>query len=919
MKSISKIIIGVFLFHSFLFPQTDRKAVEEMERMKLGKISGIEDRAAGTHNASNIGLFFENRGKLYPRTLTWGPSGEFPINSTKHYIYRINPYVGIPGNVVQGRYPEDEEWEASFGYNNKDTARIAFSDDPVSWHPVNGWPIKDIDGNPLFISDQDSYCVYNDSNSTSGIIGIEVIQTGYAFGVKFVKNMIFYKFQIVNKSSNNLSGVYFNLYTDCDVGNVSGGDPEYLDDRIGFDKSKNLVYFHDDGISNEWPGGKTGFMGVKFLKTPLVNGVELGITDMHYVNFDDDEIADKDTILYGIMSSSQFLYNSSLGSKYFHLSSPSNLHFDDPATIPPSGLDLCAHVSSGPYNLNAGDTLTFFTAIVAGESLDELLEASAQAQTTVDVNFQLPKPPSRPNLSGIAGDSKAILFWDSDAESSLDGFSGEYDFEGYKIYRSKDKGISWTEIADFDMVNSVGDNTGLRYTYADTTIINGFEYWYSITSYDRGSSSLESLESAIGNTLESVNTVSIIPRSSALGRNPVSSSPVYYTGNGSSNYILSVNPIDNDSLSGSEYDIAFSFSPKKENGDLTTQVSVLVNDSAKTKPNKYELKFNSATAFDVTNLSTGEVIRTGFPYPSGGRNIVLSTEGITIRCVDTAGTPVSLRPEQGDRITVSYAVTAVKNKVDSLVKARPFEIGQQQSIPDGVIFKMTAPEIIQSVSRIGGTDVVEMTFQVVDAALIKNNLYVINIEGNGVDTSNQKFVSISVRDTGSVLSIDTLYSLGTFTFHGIEGTIDFPESKAPSAGNKFSLETLKPVQPNLRDKYNFKIIGSTVDHSVISQNINRVRVVPNPYLASSLYEPEFGELRREPIRQIQFINLPQDCTIYIFTVDADLVKTLNHSSTSGTEIWDLRTEGGREIASGMYIYVVKSQDVEFIERFAVIK
>ena len=68
------------------------------------KIFRFEDRAGGTHNASNIGLFFENRGKLYPRRITQGPSGEFPINSTKHYIYRINQMVGVPGNVVQSRF-----------------------------------------------------------------------------------------------------------------------------------------------------------------------------------------------------------------------------------------------------------------------------------------------------------------------------------------------------------------------------------------------------------------------------------------------------------------------------------------------------------------------------------------------------------------------------------------------------------------------------------------------------------------------------------------------------------------------------------------------------------------------------------------------------------------------------------------------
>ena len=135
--------------------------------------------------------------------------------------------------------------------------------------------------------------------------------------------------------NNNLSGVYFDMYTDIDVGNVSGGDPEYGDDKLDYNAEKKVVYFFDDGISNEWPDGKTGFFGVAFLKTPEVNGVERGITDMHYNIYDDD--LDQDTIQYGIMSSAQSLYNSSIGSKYFHPGSNTDLHFDDPATIPASG------------------------------------------------------------------------------------------------------------------------------------------------------------------------------------------------------------------------------------------------------------------------------------------------------------------------------------------------------------------------------------------------------------------------------------------------------------------------------------------------------------------------------------------------------------------------------------------------------
>lgn len=61
------------------------------------------------------------------------------------------------------------------------------SDDPNSWHPERGWPVKDPNGKNIILSDQDSYCVFNDSNNTVQILGIQVAQTGYSFGTNFAK------------------------------------------------------------------------------------------------------------------------------------------------------------------------------------------------------------------------------------------------------------------------------------------------------------------------------------------------------------------------------------------------------------------------------------------------------------------------------------------------------------------------------------------------------------------------------------------------------------------------------------------------------------------------------------------------------------------------------------------------------------
>lgn len=922
------VLIFLVVISSFSFSQIERDGEEPVD---LKKEFSISDRAGGTHNASNIGLFFENRGKLYPRRITQGPSGEFPINSGKHYIYRINPMVGIPGNVIQGRYTNNEEWEAVGGFQNPELSQIAFSDRPQTWHPVNGWPVKDEKGNPKIISDQDSYCAYNDSNNTVKILNIQVEQVGYTYGVKFAQNLIFFKYLIINKSNESYDSLYFSLYTDIDIGNVSGGVPEYDDDKIDFIKNKNFVYFYDsDNYSSEWPNGKVGMMGVAFLRTPKVNGVELGITDMHYNLYFDDR--DVDSIQYGIMSSSPTLFNSSLGSKYFHLGSNTALNFDDPSTIPASGLDIVANLASGPYILNSGDTLTFITAIVAGETKEELLYSLDQAYKILQFNFEVSKPPATPRLYSFAGDKQVILYWDDTAEYSKDSFSGEFDFEGYRVYRSIDRGVTWQLLADFDKVNDIGLDRGLQYSYTDKKVTNGIEYWYSVTSYDRGDEFLESLESPKGTNPEAINLVSVVPNSMALGRTPVMPGEVIST-TGNSNYKFITSPVDDESLSNSSYDIFFNYSIRTEKGKLRTQVELKIIDSSKTLPHHYGIIFKTDTIvgtnnriFDIVDLTTGNVLKEDNTYqPRAYPGIRYSANGSVIPGVEfrlydfNPSAPIDSLPSKNDRLTINFSINAIKNQVDTVISNRPFAINQLQATKDGIILELKPPDIIKTVSRIGGIDDFEIIFSVENESQIIEGLYLVSVTSKIVDPNNEGIISLSVkRDTVEQMFTD-LRNLSTFIFNGIKGQVRFPSSKPPSPGNIFSVEVIRPIQPNIRDRYSFKLNAPSINKETIKREMNKIKVVPNPYVASSLYEPEFGELRREPLRQLQFINLPPECTIRIFTVDADLVKTIYHNSTSGTAIWDLRSEGGREIAPGMYIYVVKTPDAEYIERFAVIK
>ena len=72
---------------------------------------------------------------------------------------------------------------------------------------------------------------------------------------------------------------------------------------------------------------------------------------------------------------------------------------------------------------------------------------------------------------------------------------------------------------------------------------------------------------------------------------------------------------------------------------------------------------------------------------------------------------------------------------------------------------------------------------------------------------------------------------------------------------------------------------------------------------------------------MEFRDLPQNCTIRIYTVRGDLVRTLRQDgSLQGYVAWDLRTKDNLDVAPGLYIFHVEAPGWnEFTGKFAVIK
>lgn len=928
MKIYSIVLLALFLCS--IAQGQQKKAREEAERLlQLHHPVGIQDRAGGLHNKSNIGEFFENRGKLYARTRAQGPSGEFPIGSNREYIYRVNPFVGIPGNVIQGRYTQNEEWEAAAGYHNRDSAKIAFSDKPFTW-PATGWPVKDNTGNPRFVSDQDSYCVYNDSGNTRQILGIEVHQTGYAFGLKLVRDMIFFTYEIVNKSSVTYDQLYFGMYLDLDVGNAPGGIDEYSDDRLGLNRQLRLLYFYDsDHSSTEWPGSPPGYFGYALLKTPSVGGVEVGWTDFHYNLYDDD--LDRDSVQYGIMSSSPSLMNSSLGPRYFHLGSNApNPHFDDTATVPLTGLDLVAMMSSGPYTLRPGDTLRFVTVMVAGNTLQQITENTQRAYDLMTAGFISPRPPEpAPTIRVVPGDGKVYISWDDVAERARDQLTGRFDFEGYRLYKSVDLGQHWDQIdrnaqptvgpdpvplAEFDRINGIGNDVGLQYSYVDSNVVNGLEYWYSITAYDTGDSLVPSLENPRGNSPEDRNLGIAVPRTRAAGRTPVSSTNVVQSGTGNSNVVVTVQPSDLPEAADRTYTIRFAPVVSVENGNLRTLTAARVISHEAATAHSFSLRFLSPSTYRLRDLTAGTVVVASGSYTSG---TPIQFAGIELVLTDTTAFP-DQRPEAGDSLLIQPGVRVVSGTAE-VMRLRPLLYETNLATSNNVLLTFTPRHPIQSIRQIAGTNPLNVQARVTNAALVPDDTFRLIVLSSFGDSI--RYLSVQLRNAADSLisSRDSLRTGSVVRGIGFELEVRFDAAQMPTAGTTVEVQTVSRRMITYRDEFTFTTIGARVDPQAVAQALQNVKVVPNPYLLSSLYEREFGALRREPIRQLKFNNLPPKCTIYIFTLAGDKVQTLYHDSDNGTLTWDMRASGGREIAPGIYLYLVKTDNAEKLGRFAVIK
>jgi len=106
------------------------------------------------------------------------------------------------------------------------------------------------------------------------------------------------------------------------------------------------------------------------------------------------------------------------------------------------------------------------------------------------------------------------------------------------------------------------------------------------------------------------------------------------------------------------------------------------------------------------------------------------------------------------------------------------------------------------------------------------------------------------------------------------------------------------------DLYSFRTVKvGAAPGSVVGNDVNKIRAVPNPYYAHSQYElTQFD-------RVMKFTNIPASkrVTLRIFDASGRLVRTLLEGDAEATPAvrlptWDGRDEKGHRVGSGIYYY-----------------
>jgi len=666
--------------------------------------------------------------------------------------------------------------------------------------------------------------------------------------------------------------------------------------------------------------------------------------------------------------------------------------------------------ASGYFPLKPGETERISTAIiysawVPGDPRSGIVAKKATAQFIYDENYNFAKAPNPPKVWASVGDREVTLYWDDSAEFSYDAVSG-YDFEGYRIYRASDPGFEDAKpvtdylgsrlmsvpLAQYDRKNGIsgfyaesypgtgvefylGNDTGLAHSFRDTTVVNGYTYYYAVTAYDRGDQingfnpvecPIDISIDAAGNVSLGSNVVAVVAAARAAGYQSREKMIPLEKEAGTIGTGSVLAEIVDEKMIPDGHDILVRFTDTASDGvDNDNDWDVALHDlgadgiagtgdagEGDGVPTIGEPNLDNNDLQEWVPMTTGysifDVTNPADPFTLVETSFIQLAEGQAIpdTVVDTSGDIDGGRDFfYGMRLNIENA-----NRVEKIIEksnwnvirttapmnyayvfnkfsfAGYYEVGVEYPVNIAVVAldDLSGESSPLTIHRKNPNGTMGAAYPIPG---VKTNFKVVDM-----DTRTEipyAFLDYAIRpsfiEPGQLSNFDRIIFYETV---GAETKVTWSlyfagndtSSYHPKAGDTLCVVTTRPF--GSRDSFSFTTSAAQVDEAQAAAELKNIKVVPNPYVASAGWEPVNPYATGRGSRELHFTHLPMKCTIRIYTVQGELISTIEHNASfyNSQAKWNMLTKDNLDIAYGVYVYHVDAGELgSHVGKFAVIK
>jgi hypothetical protein len=830
------------------------------------------------------------------------------------------------------------------------------------------------DGTLNVLGDQMTWCVYNEADSVlkatseedaghTGPMGVECQQTIFAFNrTGALGQTIFLRFRLINKGGNQIDSMFVSVWSDPDLG-------EFTDDLVGCDVPRSIGFVYNSTNDDAIYGSAPPCVGYDFFKGPKgYTGAELGLSSFNKYSNEAGGDPDLYPQVYNFMRG--------LNRDGTTVINPVN---NQPTTFVVSGDPVAASgwldsspadrrlmLSSGPFQMAAGDTQEVVVGLVIGDADSRLASISLMrfydsfAQSAFDQNFVLAPPPNPPRVTAAPAANSAILTWDTTSENYS---TPAYEWEGYVVYQGASRSGPFQRLATFDRQNGIttvldpdfdpesgqilptvkalGTDRGVAYRYVATTdairggpLRVGTPYYFAVSAYSVGiGQTPQVLESAlVFDPNPAVTTVfTVIPQTPAagvdLGSAVVSAGPTY--GQVDSNL-----PAAKDSVT------VTVVSPDQV---ITADYRIGYKPDATGVPTWYLVRTVGAAVDTVVNNWPNFGGDENFPVVDG---IQVKVFGLLARKLLTADS-TNVGPNPFALGGVDFGIGFFGHGADFAINLFGSSLDPTSPSAFGVFTDVeirftggTPGQKAYRYMRSAGTprtylfqDFVDVPWTVWDiegnrqlnAGFLENEVTADGTwnPGTGPDGNRELIWPMSSNYSATPdpiytttypdglndsANIDFMYVLApyTLTFEGTD-----PGTPVPlDAGDIFYFDqdidvARAPTTETENDYFTFSTrTPNRMNVSLAQSELRQIKAVPNPYFAHSTYElNQFN-------RVVKFTHLPARCTVRIFTLAGELIRTLEKNDPTTSQLsWDIETASALPVASGIYIFHVEAPGI----------